>query len=89
MKFKWMKNETNFQHFNEAHPYNTRGSSNIQLSSVDSGSHGREACLMAAKVFNKLPMGLKREVNLMVFSRGVKTHLVNGAFYTVDEFFHA
>ena len=44
---------------------------------------------MAAKAFNKLPIGLKREANLMAFFRGVKTHLVNGAFYTVDEFFNA
>ena len=78
--------EDEIRTFKRAHQYNTRNNCNIQLSSIKSATVPLSAVSLGARCYNKLPKPLKELDNAHAFLKSVKKLLVEGAYYTVQEF---
>lgn len=81
----YIHGSTRFPTHNELHSYNTRTKNNliVPFHRIDKARTGTN--YDAVRLYNALPDHLK-EVDSKKFIRTVKEYLLNGAFYSIDEF---
>jgi hypothetical protein len=73
------------QNFN-VHGYNTRNQADYHMVTHNSRLFEQKPDYIGRKFYNKLPQHLKIHENIKIFKKHLKKYLVNGTFYSVDEF---
>jgi hypothetical protein len=81
--------KNNVSNFETSKLSNLRTNKNLHIPTHNTTLYQRNIYYNGIKLYNKLPKSLKEERNLKKFKKNLKSILLNGVFYKVEDFFEA
>lgn len=79
-------NKTKFMTNSQVHNFNTRRGNDLRIPYCRNNILFRSPIVNGQRLFNRLPSALKSSNSLAIFKKSVKNFLLEGMFYSVEEF---